>query len=97
MNNNGVYHGLTSDAYTSKQLASLPPTALLPNVKYEQFALACGGHGHLVRTPDELSAAVKDGLACDDNVTVVNVLMDTGKGGKLEFGWLNSTKKESKL
>jgi len=50
-----------------------------------------------VRTPEELQNAIRAGMEEDEKVTVVNVLMDPGKGGKLEFAWLASAKKESKL
>ncbi|KAL7416993.1 thiamine diphosphate-binding protein [Mrakia frigida] len=97
MNNSGVYHGLSASNYNATPLASLPPTALLPDVRYDQIATACGGIGHLVRTPEELQNAIRAGMVEDEKVTVVNVLMDPGKGGKLEFAWLASAKKESKL
>lgn len=92
-----VYHGLSASNYNATPLASLPPTALLPDVRYDQIATACGGIGHLVRTPEELQNAIRAGMVEDEKVTVVNVLMDPGKGGKLEFAWLASAKKESKL
>ncbi|CED84115.1 2-hydroxyacyl-lyase [Phaffia rhodozyma] len=97
MNNSGVYHGLSTSAYTSTPLSSLPPTALLPGVRYDLISEACGGKGFLVRTPDELATAVKEAMKEENTVSVVNVVMDPGKGGKLEFAWLKDTKKESKL
>lgn len=92
-----VYHGLSSASYDATELASLPPTALLPDVRYDLLAEACGGRGFLVRTPTELQHAIQAGLTENSKPTVVNVLMDPGKGGKLEFGWLSSTKRASKL
>lgn len=95
-----VYQGLSPQNYNSTPLASLPPTALSPEVRYDLLATACGGIGYLARTPDELTAAVIRGVEDQEKgvVTVINVLMDPGKvGGKLEFGWLASAKKESKL
>jgi thiamine pyrophosphate-dependent acetolactate synthase large subunit-like protein len=68
-------------------MTSLPPTALLPEVKYEQLATLCGGHGVLARTPDELIAGVKSGLERQDagEVTIVNVLMEPGGDKKSVF------------
>jgi 2-hydroxyacyl-CoA lyase 1 len=91
-----VYHGLSTSAYTSTNLTSLPPTALLPDVRYDLLAEACGGQGFLVRTPDELKDAIAAGLKENEKPTLINLLMDPGKGGKLEFGWLSSTKKTEK-
>ncbi|KAJ9108836.1 hypothetical protein QFC21_000156 [Naganishia friedmannii] len=100
MNNGGVYKGLSAKQYAKLPMKSLPPTALLPEVKYEQLATLCGGHGVLARTPEELVQGVISGLANQDQgvVTIVNLLMEPGGQKKLEFGWLASTKKEkSKL
>jgi 2-hydroxyacyl-CoA lyase 1 len=68
-------------------MTSLPPTALLPEVKYEQLATLCGGHGVLARTPDELIAGVKSGLERQDagEVTIVNLLMEPGGDKKSVF------------
>lgn len=94
-----VYHGLPPSVYSSTPLSSLPPTALLPDVRYDQIASACGGVGHLVRTPQELQNAIKAAMKEEvgGTVTVVNVLMDPGKQGeKVAFGWQASTR-EAKL
>lgn len=75
-----VYKGLTAAEYAKISMTSLPPTALLPEVKYEQLATLCGGHGVLARTPDELVAGVKSGLERQEagEVTIVNLLMEPG-------------------
>lgn len=75
-----VYKGLNAEQYAALPLPKLPPTALLPEVRYEKIAEACGGCGHLVRTAEELVEAVKQGLKAqkDGVVTVVNVLMEPG-------------------
>ncbi|KAJ9093123.1 hypothetical protein QFC19_008466 [Naganishia cerealis] len=80
MNNGGVYKGLSAEEYAKLPMKSLPPTALLPEVKYEQLATLCGGHGVLARTPDELVQGVISGLKNQDQgiVTIVNVLMEPG-------------------
>jgi 2-hydroxyacyl-CoA lyase 1 len=82
LNEHQVYKGLSPTQYANVPLTSLPPTALLPEVRYELLATACGPHGrgYLVRTPDELVHAVKKGLDDQDDgvVTIVNLLMEPG-------------------
>lgn len=75
-----VYKGLSAQEYAKLPMKSLPPTALLPEVKYEQLATLCGGHGVLARTPEELVQGVISGLANQDQgvVTIVNLLMEPG-------------------
>lgn len=71
---------MPSGKYESTPLVSLPPTALLPEVRYDQLAEGLGGKGYLVRTPEELQAAVKRGIADQEKgiVSLLNVLMDSG-------------------
>lgn len=68
---------------TKKGLRS---TSLGFEIGYEKLAEACGGSGYLVRTPDELAKATEKGFR-DERVCVVNVIVEAGKGAKLEFGW----------
>ena len=108
MNNGGVYHGDSNDAEEwlnmqtkTKDGASqggLRSTSLGWEVGYEKLAEACGGAGYVVRTPGELEKATKEGFE-GKTVTVVNVIIEAGQGGKLEFGWQASggNKKKSKL
>ena len=65
-------------------MENLPPTALLPDLRYDQLAIALGGKGRYVRTPQELEVAVSDGIAAiaDGTVTVINVIMDSGSKKK---------------
>ena len=64
----------------------LRSTSLGFEIGYEKLAEACGGSGYLVRTPDELAKATEKGFL-DGRVCVVNVIVEAGKGAKLEFGW----------
>ena len=75
-----MYKGLSAAEYAKVPMTSLPPTALLPEVRYEQLATLCGGNGVLARTPDELISGVKSGLERQDagGVTIVNLLMSPG-------------------
>ncbi len=109
MNNGGVYHGDSDDAEEWLAMqgktqegavqGGLRSTSLGWEVGYEKLAEACGGAGYLVRTPEELRKATFQGFH-EKRVTVVNVVIEAGKGQKLEFGWQASggrKKKAAKL
>ncbi|KAF6232445.1 hypothetical protein HO173_009324 [Letharia columbiana] len=110
INNGGVYHGDSDDAEAwlelqgktleGKSEGGLRSTSLGWEVGYEKIAEACGGVGYLVRTPEELERATREGFR-EGRVCVVNVMVEAGKGQKLEFGWQASgtekTRKRSKL
>ncbi|KAJ2452263.1 hypothetical protein EV183_003052 [Coemansia sp. RSA 2336] len=88
INNNGIYFGLEADEYAQlEQAGKLPSTALLPDIRYEMIAEACGAKGHLVRTPDELAAAMDCALA-HSGVTLINCLIRPGGYQKLDFAWM---------
>jgi len=106
INNGGVYHGDSdnADEWLALQKATashdtaggkggLRSTSLGWEVGYEKIAEMCGGLGFLVRTDEELEEATRDGYK-SGRVTVVNVIVEAGKGAKLEFGWQTSGKKE---
>ena len=105
MNNGGVYHGDSDDAdhwlslqhntAEGKAMGGLRSTSLGWEVGYEKIAEMCGGVGYLVRTPEELERATKEGFE-SRRVVVVNVVIESGKGAKLEFGWQASGKKGEK-
>ncbi|KAF8854415.1 hypothetical protein BDZ45DRAFT_805848 [Acephala macrosclerotiorum] len=111
INNSGVYHGdsETSDAWFDKQKLTLQgktgggglrSSSLGWEVGYEKIAEMCGGKGFLVKTPEELAKATEEGFKAGVPV-VVNVIIESGSGQKLEFAWQNNSKKtkttESKL
>lgn len=79
-----VYKGLPLKAYNDIPVEKLPPTALLPELRYDQLCISLGGLGHCVRTIDELEKAVQDGIDKQDEgrVTLINVLMDSGSKKK---------------
>lgn len=66
--------------------AGLRSTSLGFEISYEKIAQACGGSGYLVRTPDELAQATEAGFK-DQRPCIINVIIESGKKGKLEFGW----------
>ncbi|KAE8446412.1 hypothetical protein EG329_012017 [Mollisiaceae sp. DMI_Dod_QoI] len=103
INNSGVYHGDSdaSDAWLEKQKHTiqgkvggegLRSTSLGWEVSYEKVAEMCGGKGYLVRTPEELAKATEEGYKSSVPV-VVNVIIESGAGQKLEFAWQNNSKK----
>lgn len=102
LNNGGVYHGdsdsadhwlaLQAATASGKPTGGLRSTSLGWEVGYEKIAEMCGGVGVLVRTPEELERAAREGFQ-SGKVFVVNVIIEAGKGAKLEFGWQASGKK----
>ena len=106
MNNGGVYHGDSNDAdewlkmqkqtQTGEFGGGLRSTTLGWEVGYENIAEACGGVGYLVRTPEELENATERGFK-EGRVTIVNVIIESGKGQSLEFGWQASGAKGAKI
>ena len=106
VNNGGVYHGDSDDAEEWLRLqkatqegdgvgkGGLRSTSLGYEVGYEKIAEMCGGQGFLVRTPEDLERATRKGWE-SDRVCVVNVIIEAGKGGKLEFAWQTGGKKKA--
>lgn len=92
MNNSGVYHGVDPVRYDSVQQNPLPSTALGLNTKYHLMAEAFGAKGYEIHNLEELEASVKDAIS-SNQVAVLNVIIESGKDKKLEFGWMASTKK----
>lgn len=103
INNGGVYHGDSDDAASwlelqgktleGKHRGGLRSTSLGWEVGYEKIAEACGGEGFLVRTSEELERATRAGYQAG-KVCVVNVIVEAGKGQKLEFGWQGGGKEK---
>ena len=97
MNNGGVYHGDSDSADEWLKLqrqtqrgeaggGGLRSTTLGWEVGYEKIGEACGGAGYVARTPEELESATEKGFK-EGRVTVVNVMIESGKGQSLQFGW----------
>jgi 2-hydroxyacyl-CoA lyase 1 len=104
MNNGGVYHGDADDAGRWGEMRAntvrgreggLRSTSLGWEVGYEKVAEMCGGFGTVARTEEELREATRRGFE-EGRVAVVNVMVESGKEGKLEFGWQASAKKGGK-
>ena len=69
----------------------LRSTSLGWETRYEALAEMCGGEGRCVRTEGELEEATRQGFE-SDKLCVVNVIIESGKGAKLEFAWQAGTK-----
>jgi 2-hydroxyacyl-CoA lyase 1 len=83
INNNGIYAGLTADAYAALETPlALPACTLLPEARYEKMAEAFHGRGFLCRTGAEVTAAVREALAYRDGISVLNILIDSGDPSK---------------
>lgn len=80
--------------------AGLRSTSLGFETRYEMLAEACSDgrerRGWMVRTPEELEVATREALLVTDGPCVVNVIIESGKGGKLEFGWQAAGKQKQK-
>jgi len=72
LNNNGIYAGLDK----IEDIHKIPPTALLPNSRYEKIIEAFGGKGYFVTTHDQLVSSLKDAIN-DSHPTLVNVMIKT--------------------
>lgn len=91
MNNSGVYHGVDPSLYDQVDEKPLPSTALQLNTKYHDLAISLGAEGYLASTLDEVKNATESAIK-NNKVAVINVIIDSGKDKKLEFGWMASTK-----
>ena len=87
--------GPSSPAGKGTESRGLRSTSLGFEVAYEKLAEACGGLGYLVRTPEELARATEAGFR-DTKVCIINVIIESGKKGKLEFGWQASGSKKKR-
>ncbi|KAH8647727.1 thiamine pyrophosphate enzyme, N-terminal TPP binding domain-containing protein [Xylariales sp. PMI_506] len=106
VNNGGIYFGdsNSADDWARKQVATvkndgsggggLRSWALGWEVGYHKFAEACGGKGYLVRTPEELKTATVEGFHAKVPV-IVNVIIQSGKVEKPNFGWQVTPKQKS--
>lgn len=92
MNNSGVYHGIDPARYDTVDTNPLPATALQLDTKYHLLAEAFGAKGYEVRTLEQVESALSDAIA-SNQVAILNVIIESGKDKKLEFGWMASAKK----
>jgi len=104
MNNGGVYHGISDNSDEFGKLwekderrreGTLPATALGFETGYEVVARGLGAKGWRVETEEQLKTAVREAWS-HQGPSLLNVVIQSGAGGKLSFGWLEG-KEEAKL
>lgn len=87
VNNNSIGGGVDS---LPENPFDLPPNGYTIDAGYEKMIDGFGGTGYRVRTPEELSAALKRALD-DDMPSLINVLIDPHASGKPQkFAWFTS-------
>jgi 2-hydroxyacyl-CoA lyase 1 len=83
INNNGIGGGPSELDPTR-----IPPSAYVPNARYEKVIEAFGGRGYFVTEPAQLQAALKEALN-DPKPNIVNVMIDAKSQRKpQQFEWL---------
>lgn len=96
LNNSGIYRGVSDvEKYAPFTNKPLPSTALSYKTRYDELGNSLGAVGMLVNNANELKLKMKEclDLYFNENKTIVlNVLIQSGAGTKLEFGWQNKPK-----
>ncbi|PWW76868.1 Thiamine diphosphate-binding protein [Tuber magnatum] len=104
INNGGVYHGISDntpawgtdwwdmDKEGKRRDILLASTALGFETEYDVVARGLGGRGWRVVDEEGLIGAVQGAWEHRDGPSVVNIIVASGAGGKLEFGWLGKGK-----
>lgn len=96
LNNSGIYRGVSDvEKYVPFTNKPLPSTALSYKTRYDELGNSLGAVGMLVNNANELKLKMKEclDLYFNENKTIVlNVLIQSGAGTKLEFGWQNKPK-----
>jgi len=75
-NNNGVYRGTDINPTGGKDVA---PTVFVKDARYDKMIEAFGGIGRHVTTPEELAAALREGIA-SGKPTLINAVIDETAG-----------------
>ena len=85
-NNGGIYNGIGVPMDKTNDPA---PTTLDVNARYDKLGDAFGAKGYYVKTPDELSAALKEAIASKAPAIIdVQLAADAGKESG-HIGYLN--------
>ena len=99
VNNNGIYNGLGERMYRELTAGEtpvslqIPPTSLLPAVRYERMMGMFGLEGALCRTVPEIEAALAAALADATRPHLINVLINPMATRKAQqFDWLTRAK-----
>ena len=98
VNNNGIYGGLDEalfeDIREDQPSQNVPPTALLPSVKYEKFADMLGmKNGFLCRSVDDIRVAFSKALANRTEPSLLNIFINPMAQRKAQaHEWLTRSK-----
>lgn len=99
INNNGIYNGLSEEAWKMIEDENIhvglgtPPNSLLPSARYENISKMFGGKGFYASNPKELKEALTESLKTIDQPCVINVAVDPIAQRKAqEFPWLTRSK-----
>ena len=98
VNNNGIYGGLDQELFEDiredNPSQNVPPTALLPTVKYEKFADMLGmKNGSLCKTVDDIKLAFSKALANRSEPSLLNIMINPMAQRKSQpFEWLTRSK-----
>ena len=98
VNNNGIYGGfdeeLFEDIRGDEPSKNIPPTALLPSVKYEKFAEMLGfANGALCHTVDDIQQAFSQALSNKSEPSLLNIMINPMAQRKHQaFEWLTRSK-----
>ena len=97
VNNNGIYSGFERGVYDEvtedgEPGLAVPPTALLPRVRYDRLADLVGAEGKLVSTQQEVTTALQAALAAD-TFTIINLMINPTASRKAQqHEWLTKAK-----
>ncbi|SCU98191.1 LAFA_0G16204g1_1 [Lachancea sp. 'fantastica'] len=95
MNNSGIYHGANDkDATKTHQPQNMASTTLTTKCRYDLVAEGLGCRGFLVESLSELHRALQKAfeLATEGRPALLNVIIEPGRQGKLEFGWQSKSR-----
>jgi len=98
VNNNGIYGGfdeeLFEDIRGDEPSKNIPPTSLLPSVKYEKFAEMLGfANGALCHTVDDIQQAFSQALSNKSEPSLLNIMINPMAQRKHQaFEWLTRSK-----
>ena len=98
VNNNGIYGGfdeeLFADIRGDEPSKNVPPTSLLPSVKYEKFAEMLGfANGALCHTVNDIQKAFNQALSNESEPALLNIMINPMAQRKHQaFEWLTRSK-----
>ena len=98
VNNNGIYGGFDEELFEEirgdEPSQNVPPTSLLPSVKYEKFAEMLGfANGALCHTVSDIQEAFSQALSNKSEPALLNIMINPMAQRKHQaFEWLTRSK-----